>query len=64
MADDFESKIRKKPFILIERILNPESNQFKDIEESSEIVWSCSSQGKIVKVNANSLCITILWLLF
>ena len=46
MADDFESKIRKNPFILIERILNPESNQFKDIEESSEKFGAAARKGR------------------
>lgn len=46
MADNFESKIRKNPFILIERILNPESNQFKDLEESSEKFGDAIREGR------------------
>lgn len=46
MADDFENKIRKNPFILIEHILNPESNQFKDIEKSSEKFGAAVRKGR------------------
>ena len=46
MADDFESKIRKNPFILIEHILNPESSQFKDIEESPEKFGAAARKGR------------------
>ena len=46
MADSFESKMRKNPFILIEHILNPKSNHFKEIKESSEKFGTANRQGR------------------
>ena len=46
MADSFERKIKENPFILIEHILDPKSNQFKDVKDFYEKFETANRRGR------------------